>query len=108
MSSIGHRHSLLTPLSLHGADVEHEVRAPDPGPGLAAPHHPTVLTEGIADPAHVQVLLRHLHLPAHGHLLALVLAVGVPTVRLEEHLVLLTFPKTITIDDHQVLHNYKD
>ena len=91
VSSVGHRHPLLTPLRLHGADVEHEVGVDDAGARLTASHHPTVLTKGIAHSTHVKMILGHLDLSTHGLLLALVLAVGMPTVLLEEHLVLLTF-----------------
>ena len=91
MGGVGDGHPLLAALGLHGGDVEHKVRADDAGARLPGPHHPAVLPEGVTDTAHVQVLLRDFDLAAHGDVLALVLAVRVAAVRLEEHLVLLTF-----------------
>ena len=93
MRRVRHGHPLLAALRLHRRDVEHEVRVDDAAARLAPAHHAAVLPEGVADAAHVEVVLGHLDLAAHGDLLALVLAVRVPAVRLEEDLVLLTLPE---------------
>ena len=95
VSSVGHRHPLLTALSLHGWDVEDKVGVEDSLAGVLTAHHPTVLAECVADPADVQVVFWHLHLPTHCECFAGILTVGVAAVRLEKYLVLLTFPANI-------------
>lgn len=93
MRRVGHRHPLLAALGLHGRDVEDKVGLLDARAGLAWAADLAVLAEGVADAADLEVLVGDLDLAAHGAGLAGVLAVGVRVAGLEEHLILLAFPK---------------
>lgn len=93
MGGVGNGHALLTPLRLHGRDVEDEVSVLDAAARGGGAADLAVLAECVADPADFQVVLGNLYLAAHGASLAGILAVWVRIVGFEEDLILLTFSK---------------
>lgn len=90
MRGISHSHALLASFGLHCRNVEDEIRIFNARPRLFGAFDHAILPELITGSTHVQVLFGHLHLAAHGEF-AIVFAIGVRIIRLEEDLILLAF-----------------